>query len=138
MRLHLRHFCAIFILSAITGSIARSQVPVSLAPISHMQFLDNSGKPLANGCVNTFQAGTSTPQATYVDSTGTATNTQPIILNAGGFADIWLTNQLYKLVVKSAGGVNCASGVTQWSADNVSGFLGLLSLSNIWTNAQTF
>lgn len=98
---------------------AGAQVPVALAPVVHMQFLDNSGKPLANGCVSTFQAGTTTNQATYVDSTGTSQNTNPIILNAGGFADIWLAAQAYKIKVVSAGGVNCVSGVTQYTIDNV-------------------
>jgi len=117
---------------------ASSQIAVSLSPVPHIQFLDSNGKPLANGCVSTFQAGTTTPAATYVDSTGTGQNTNPIILNAGGFADIWLPNAAFKFKVVSAGGVACASGTTQWTVDNISGVLGLLNLANTWTAANTF
>lgn len=117
---------------------AQAQVSVSLAPVPHMQFLSNSALPLANGCVFTYQGGTTNPAATYVDSTGTAQNTNPIILNAGGFADIWLPNAAFKFKVVSAGGVNCASGVTQWTVDNISGVLGLLNLPNTFTAANTF
>lgn len=117
---------------------AAAQVAVSLSPVPHIQFLNNSGIPLAAGCIFTYAAGTTTPAATYVDSTGTGQNTNPIILNAGGFADIWLPNAAFKFKVVSAGGVACASGSTQWTVDNISGVLGLLNLVNTWTAANTF
>lgn len=115
-----------------------AQVSVSLAPVPHMQFLNNAGVPLASGCVFTYQGGTTIPAATYVDSTGTTQNSNPIILDAGGFANIWLPNAAFKFKVVSAGGVNCASGVTQWTVDNISGVLGLLNLANTFTAANTF
>jgi hypothetical protein len=117
---------------------AKAQVPVSLSPVAHMQFLDNNGKPLASGCVNTYQAGTVTPAVTYIDSFGITQNTNPIILDAGGFANIWLPNAAFKFKVVSFGGVNCASGVTQWTVDNISGILGLLNFNNTWTGTNTF
>lgn len=116
----------------------QAQVPVTVAPTMKLQFFSNAGLPLANGCLSSFAAGTSNPQATYTDSTGTAQNTNPVILDAAGRADIWVTAQAYKFVLKSAGGVNCASGVQLWSEDNITGVLGLLSLPNTWTAAQTF
>lgn len=115
-----------------------AQVPVSLTPEPKIQFFSNAGFPLANGCVFTYQAGTNNPQATYTDSTGTAQNTNPVILDAGGRANIWLTSQGYKIVLFSTGGVNCASGAQIWSVDNVTGQLGLLSLANTWTAQQKF
>lgn len=115
-----------------------AQVPVALSPVPHLQFLSNAGIPLASGCVFTYQAGTTTPAVTYRDSGGVTTNTNPIILNAGGFADIWLPNAAFKFTVKSAGGVNCASGGTLWTVDGISGVLGLLNLNNIWTGTNQF
>jgi hypothetical protein len=117
---------------------AKAQTPVTVAPTMKLQFFSNTGTPLAAGCVFSFAAGTNLAQATYTDSTGTATNSNPIILDAAGRADIWVTNQAYKFVLKSAGGVNCASGTQIWSEDGVTGVLGLLSLPNTWTNNQTF
>jgi len=117
---------------------AYGQVSVSLSPEPKLQFLSNNGVPLAGGCVFTYAAGTSTPQASYIDSTGTATNTNPVILDAGGRASIWLTSQGYKLTLFTAGGVNCASGSQIWSVDGITGQLGLLSLANTWSGVQTF
>jgi len=127
--------CFLFLLLPL---VSFAQVPVSLTPVPHIQFLSNAGSPLASGCVFTYQAGTTNPATTYVDSTGTATNTNPIILNAGGFADIWIPNAAFKFKIVSTGGVNCASGVTQWTVDNITGVLGLLNLANTWTAANTF
>jgi hypothetical protein len=129
------------LLLLLLASPAMAQVSVSLAPVVHMQFFDNNGKPLANGCINTYQAGTTTPAATYVDSTGTAQNTNPIILNAGGFADIWLPNAAFKFKVSAAaiGVTNCSSlGVTQYTIDGISGVFGLLNLANTFTAQNTF
>lgn len=100
-------------------SLAPAQVPVTISPAPKLQFLDQNGKPLAGGCVFTYAAGTTTPQATYTDATGTAQNTNPVILDSGGRASIWLTAQGYKFSVASSGGTNCASGTTQYTVDAV-------------------
>jgi hypothetical protein len=86
----------------------------ALMPFPRQQFFDANGKPLAGGQIFTYQAGTTTPLATYTDSTGTTANPNPVILDAGGFASIWLGGSNYKIVAEDA------NGVTQWSADNVS------------------
>lgn len=138
MRTYKHH--AIAIALTILGIVAplHAQTPVTIAPTMKLQFFSNAGLPLANGCLSSFAAGTSNPQATYTDSTGTAQNTNPVILDAAGRADVWITAQSYKFVLKSAGGVNCASGVQLWSEDNITGVLGLLSLPNTWTGSQSF
>ena len=128
----------LLLLLLLLASPAMAQVSVSLSPVPHMQFLNNNGVPLANGCVFTYAAGTTTPAATYIDSFGVTQNANPIILDAGGFANIWLPNAAFKFKVVSAGGVNCASGVTQWTVDNISGVLGLLNLNNTFTGTNTF
>ena len=64
------------------------------------KFWNNIGEPLAFGYVYTYSAGTTTPVATYVDSTALTPNANPILLNARGEAPIWiLPNVAYKYVV---------------------------------------
>lgn len=123
-------FCACF---------ANAQVPVTMAPPLHFQFLTASGQPLALGNIYTYAAGTTTPLNTYIDSTGISQNTNPILLDATGSPSngsnqtgIWLANNSYKFVAYNS------QGVFQWSVDNVSGWLGLLNTVNTWTAQQTF
>jgi hypothetical protein len=76
-----------------------------LSPSPVQKFFDNNGQPLANGLLTTYAGGTNTPIATYVDSTGTTTNTNPIVLNARGEASIWLLpNVAYKYVLTDSAG----------------------------------
>lgn len=115
---------------------AFGQTPVVLSPVPKLQFFDASGRPLASGCVFSFISGTTTPLATYTDSTGFSVNTNPLILDSGGFAGsgssgMWLqAGQAYRLSVKSFGGTNCASGSTLYSVDGIGGGLTLLT-SNV-------
>lgn len=75
-----------------------------LAPIPFLRYTSTStGLALIGGQVFTFAAGTTTPQATYTDSTGTVANTNPIILNARGECTCYLNPSLsYKFVFKDA------------------------------------
>jgi hypothetical protein len=82
-------------------------VTVQISPIfgAGAQRFTNTGPnglvPNASGFVYTYQAGTSTPQATYTDQTGGTANSNPIILDANGRVpnEIWLTaGQSYKFV----------------------------------------
>jgi hypothetical protein len=77
-------------------------------------FLDANGKPLAGGLIYTYAAGTTTPQAAYTDAAGSTALPNPVVLDSAGRASIWLGAQTYKLVCQNS------SGVTQWTADNVS------------------
>lgn len=66
---------------------------------------DSNGQPLAFGTVQSFQAGTVTPVATYTDSTGATPNANPLTLNNRGEANIWiLPNVGYKFLVKDSAG----------------------------------
>lgn len=76
---------------------------VQLAPSPVFQAIGSNGLPLAFGQVFTYIAGTTSPQATWIDSTQTTQNTNPVILNAFGQASIWLaTNLTYKIVVEDS------------------------------------
>lgn len=117
----------------------RAQVAVSPTGWIKPQFLDSNANPVASGCLFSYQAGTTTPQATYTDSSGTAQNTNPVILDAGGFpsggSGIWLIQASYKFVLKSFGGTNCAAGSTLWTMDNIPGPSSSAVYSTISSNA---
>jgi hypothetical protein len=70
-----------------------------LVPTLRFKSWLSSGIPNAFGTVATYQAGSVTPIATYVDNTGTTTNLNPLTLNARGEATIWcIPNVAYKFV----------------------------------------
>lgn len=62
------------------------------------------GKPLAFGKVYTYQAGTNIPKPTYTSEGQETANANPVILNASGYADIYLDGS-YKIIVKDANDV---------------------------------
>ena len=79
---------------------------VLLSPYGNgQQFFDDNGIPLAGGLIYTYQAGSSTPLATYTDNAGNVANANPIVLDASGRtpAEVWLfTGYSYKFVLKNA------------------------------------
>lgn len=76
-----------------------------LAPFVFWQSFDDDGNPLSGGKVYTYDAGTTTNKETYTDSSESAQNTNPIILDADGRADIWLASGAYKFIIKDANDV---------------------------------
>lgn len=69
------------------------------------QLFDNNGVPLSGGKIYTYEAGTSTPLATYTSSTGNTAHTNPIVLDSAGRVpggEIWNALQLYKFVLKTS------------------------------------
>lgn len=86
-----------------------------VSPVPKAQFLDNNGFVLAGGLVYTYQAGTTTPLVTYTDGISGIANTNPVVLDSSGRADIWLGPTLYKIVLKTS------AGTTIWTEDNISG-----------------
>lgn len=85
-----------------------------LSPVLVQSFKDNNGSPLFGGQLFSYQAGTTTPQATYTDSSGGTPNANPTILNARGEANIWIPpNTAYKFVLEDS------AGNTIWSVDQV-------------------
>jgi len=94
---------------------------VNLSPIGNgFQFFNNDGLPLNAGKIYTYQAGSTTPLATYTDSSGLIANTNPIILGTDGRppSTIWLTEGFfYKFVLKDS------SDVTIQTYDNLYGIV---------------
>ena len=73
---------------------------------------DAAGLPLASGLVYTYAAGSLTPQATYTSQSGASPNTNPIVLDSSGRANIWLGPYAYRFIVKNAAGVLMPDGDT--------------------------
>lgn len=86
----------------------------TLSPLPRIRFFDASGDPLAGGKLYTYVAGTTTPKVTYTNFSGNTANTNPVILDAAGEADVWLSGN-YKMILKNS------SDVQQWERDNISG-----------------
>jgi hypothetical protein len=85
-----------------------------LSPNAKFVAFANGGAPLAGGQLFTYSAGTSTPIATYTDNTGGTTNTNPVILNSRGEANVWiLPNVGYKFILEDA------AGNTLWTVDQI-------------------
>lgn len=77
------------------------------------QFFDGSGNPLTGGKIYSYQAGTTTPLATYTSSAGNVTHANPIILDSAGRVpggEIWSDYAfLYKFVLADANDVVIAT-----------------------------
>ena len=76
-----------------------------ISPYAFLQEFDNNGEPLAGGLLYTYDAGTATPKATYTDSDEGTANDNPVVLDAYGRADVWLTTGAYKFILKTSAGV---------------------------------
>ena len=99
------------------------------------QFFDNNGNVLSGGKIYTYQAGTTTPLATYTSSTGVTAHTNPIVLDSAGRVpggEIWNQLQLYKFVLKTSAEITIAT------YDNVgSSFNATAIIANFTGNGST-
>ena len=86
-----------------------------LTPIRH-RFYNNDGTLAAGGKVEIFEPGTTTDKDSYTSSTGLVPNTNPVILDAKGEADIW-TSGLFKLNLLQSDDTQ----VTGYPVDNLGG-----------------
>ena len=71
------------------------------------QFFNDNGDPLSGGLIYTYQAGTTTPAASYTSVSGMTANSNPIQLDAVGRLsnEVWLTaGASYKFVLKTSDG----------------------------------
>jgi hypothetical protein len=114
-----------------------------LAPPIKFRIVGADGLALVGGKVYTYAAGTSTPKATYV-SLGGAANTNPVILDARGEADIWLDGS-YKISVTDANDVplhtvdnvrETSTGATFTNA-TLAGTLTITSTAVTWSGNPT-
>jgi len=85
-----------------------------LTPSPKTAFVDAAGQPLVGGQLYTYIAGTTTLQATYTDATAATANTNPIILDSRGEANVWLGSAVYKFVLRDA------DNALIWTVDYIS------------------
>ncbi|MFK5950848.1 MAG: hypothetical protein QM500_19015 [Methylococcales bacterium] len=86
---------------------------------------DKDGNPLAFGKLYTYQARTNTPKDTYQSEDQQVANTNPIILNGEGYANVYLSGS-YKMVLKDSNDNEI------WTSDPVSA-----SQPEEWVNCLT-
>ena len=98
----------------------------------NIQYVDASGTPVVGGKLTTYEAGTTTPLATYTDSGLGTPNTNPIILdNTGYIGEVWMDPDVsYKLVLTTS------ADVAVWTRDNVLAG-GQVGVGNIEADAVT-
>lgn len=96
----------------------------TISPTPKLQFLDANGNPLSYGLLYTYIAGTTSPLATYTTAAQATANTNPIVLDSRGQADVWLlAGYGYKFTLQNS------SGVLQYTVDNITA-AGTMSTQN--------
>ena len=86
---------------------------ISLYPVPKVQYFDDDGTPLNGGKIYFYEPGTANLKDTYTDESGVTANTNPVILDAFGRAEIWL-NGTYDVRLDRS------DDTTVWTVDNVS------------------
>lgn len=104
------------------------------------QFLDDYALVLAGGYIETYEAGTTTPLATYQDLEGSVPHENPIILDAAGRAPATIrvtSGTAYKFIIYDADGVivETIDDIVFGTADGDSDSQYLISLSYVGTPA---
>ena len=90
-----------------------------LLPAYILRETDNDGKMLSGGRLYFYESGTQVPKATYTTHTLDVPNTNPVILDASGSADIWLGSGAYRVLVTDAYGVQVRDPIDGVIASNM-------------------
>src|SRR3990167_1771628 len=134
-RIHAREQIMRRLLSALTLLLCwvtlGSAQSASLLVTPRIQFFDSSGDPINAGFVCTLVTGTSTPLASYTDSTAGTANANPVVLDSAGRANIWLGPGTYRIILHNSGTGSTCNGTVVGSAiytiDGVEGPVGAAS-----------
>lgn len=103
----------------------------TISPTPKLQFLDANGNPLSYGLLYTYFAGTTVPKTTYTTAAQTTANTNPIVLDSRGEANVWLlAGEAYKFTLQNS------SGVLQYTVDQITA-AGTMSTQNAGSVAIT-
>jgi len=79
------------------------------------QAITAAGIPLVGGLLYTYAAGGTTPKTTYTTAASSTANTNPVVLDSRGEANVWLTTGSYKFKLSDANDVEI------WTVDNIAG-----------------
>lgn len=99
-------------------------MPANLFPPLKFKGTDANGKALAGGKLFTYYSGTNVALSTYKDKDKVTLNTNPVVLNAAGEADVWLDLlYVYRLELHDANNaqIYVRDGIV---ADRTSGTIG--------------
>ncbi len=104
----------------------------SLSPSPWLTVLDANGHPVSGALINTYIAGTTTPQTTYTDVGLTVANANPIVADSSGRYVAFLpAGQSFKFVVTDANSVPIRT------QDNISAGPSTLNTDVLGTAGQT-
>lgn len=89
-------------------------------PFLRARFCDRCNNPLAGGKVFTYEPNSLTPKDTYTAPISGTPNTNPIVLDAAGEADIYLAGR-YRIIVQDRNGVviDDRNDVGSWFSDSL-------------------
>jgi hypothetical protein len=108
-----------------------------LTPSPKQQFFGNNGRPLDGGLLFTYAAGTNNKIDTYQNESGTP-NTNPIVLDFRGEANIWLeASQTYKFVLAPRGDTDPPTNPI-WSVDNIPGVMSQEDFDDLLAQSPPF
>ena len=93
-------------------------MPLSPGPWVKPQYFDDDGNPANAFRLFFYDAGTSTKRDTYQDADQSSLNTNPVVLDAAGRANIFLLPTLYKIVYAEPGSDDPPSSPI-WTVDDV-------------------
>lgn len=114
----MKRLFALFLAVLIAGSAQAATVNITPTPI---QQFNQNGTPCSGCQLFSYAAGTTNPLATYTSSTGSTPNTNPIILDANGQANVWLiAGDKYKLILSPATDTNPPTHPF-WTEDQLTG-----------------
>lgn len=90
-------------------------VAASLSPNPKFTATDGNGNPRTGAYLYTYETGTTTPKTTWTDATEATPNTNPIVLDSNGQADVWLdaSDGAYRFKLVSS------TMVTLWTIDDI-------------------
>jgi hypothetical protein len=104
---------ATFILGV--AGISWAAATAVLAPVPKFTAIDSNGDPWVGAKLYTYETGGTTPKSTWTDSTKVTPNTNPVVLDSYGQANVWLdaSGGAYRLKLLDP------DDITIWTVDGV-------------------
>lgn len=113
-----------------------------LIPYPKFYATDENGEPLVGGKLFTYEAGTTTKRDTYTDASGGVANTNPVILDSSGLANVWIDPAyFYKFVLSPSTDTDPPTDPI-WTVDDIGvttpeGLRGLTFVSDTGSTADS-
>jgi len=103
-------------LGLLSPTMACTATTATLAPQVKFRAMDSNGDPYVGGKLYTYETGTTTLKTSWTDSTKVTPNTNPVVLDNRGQADVWIDSSsgAYRFKLDSS------DDVTIWTKDGIS------------------